>query len=83
MIDEANRIRIVSGPRVIHADGVTEQIPGLAFGSQLGNVGVFGPTNKAGQMGLGNPEKLWNFFTALGITGAAAVQDRRSRGVGG
>jgi hypothetical protein len=47
----------------------TEQIPGVAFGSQLGNVGILGPTDKGNAQGIGNPEKIWNFFTALGITG--------------
>jgi hypothetical protein len=51
---------------------ITEQIPILAYLSQLGNVGIAGPTNRGSKEGIGNKEGLVNFLTALGIHGTGA-----------
>lgn len=67
---------------------ITENIPLAAYGSQLGNIGLFGPTERGRQEGLVNNEGLINFLTALGLrgTGASIKQaefEARERAKGG
>ena len=50
----------------------TENIPLVAYLSQLGNVGIAGPTERGQQEGIPNTEGIINFLTALGLRGTGA-----------
>lgn len=50
----------------------TEQVPILAYLSQLGNLTPFGPTQKGEKEGLLNMESIFNYLTAAGLKGTGA-----------
>ncbi len=50
----------------------TENIPLLAYLSQIGNIGLFGPTRRGEQEGIFNEEGFLNWLTALGVRGTGA-----------
>lgn len=51
---------------------VTENVPLVAYLSQLGNIGVFGPTERGSQEGIPNTEGIINWLTAAGMRGTGA-----------
>lgn len=50
----------------------TENIPLVAYLSQLGNIGLAGPTERGQQEGIPNTEGIVNWVTALGLRGTGA-----------